>query len=213
MRTISHRLAVGHRLLQDTSGASAVMWALALPVVIGGIGLGVDITEWHTSKRNLQTITDAAVVASSYEISGSNESEANMLTVANGEFTRNGFSEDDGVELTLNYPPSSGSYSGNNYAVEIIATQPQERYFSKLFMSSDPVSTSRAVALRQPAGSACVLALETLQSDALLFQGNTTINLNGCVAAANSTNEDAIGISGSSTLNAESIYTAGSYYT
>ena len=205
---------ISQKLLCHEEGSVIVLWALALSVIIGGIGLATDIGSWYSTKRNLQNTADVSVIAAAYDIVN-NAQQTTMYFSAKREFTRNGFSVDTGssddVTLTVNFPPQTGTHAGSNFAVEVIASQPQQRFFSVLALNADPVAHVRALAVRQPAGSACVLALESLAADALLFQGNTSINLNNCIAAANSTNNEAIGVNGSSVLNAQSIYTAGNY--
>lgn len=197
-------------LVSDRSGAAVVMWALVLPVIIGGVGLGVDVGSWYMSEHNLQNATDAAALAAGYDITGGSPSQTVMSATAYREMTRNGFSSDD-VTLTVHYPPTSGEYSGNTQAVEVIASRPQSRFFSKLFLDSDPAIIGRSVATRQPTGSACVLALETVAVSALLLQGSADISLQNCSAAANSTSSEAINLKGSSSLEAYSLYTAGGY--
>ncbi len=195
--------------LREESGVAAMVWAITLPVIIGGIALGTDAGKWYFTKRNQQNATDTAALAAGYDIYGT-PSQTTMYYTARGELTRNGLDVSK-ITLTANFPPTTGAYTTSNYAVEIIAQQADTRYFSKLAMGSNPTIRTRAVALRQPAGEACVLALETIQDDALLFTGSTTINLTDCVAAANSTDSSAITLSGNATVNVDSLYTAGGY--
>lgn len=211
----SSEKAVGHQacknICSDNSGAAMVMWGLLLPVIIGGIGLGTDIGSWYLSEHGLQNATDAAAIAAAYEITGGNPQQSTMQTAAQREMSRNGFGPGSNLALTVHYSPQSGAYAGDSQSVEVISTRPQSRFFSRLFVSTDPIIQSRAVASRQPHGSACVLALDGAVSAALLFQGNADINLNNCSAASNSTDTAAIKLSGSSTLNAYSLYTPGNY--
>ena len=195
------------RFLKDTRGVAAVIWAIVLGMVIGGLGLGTDVTTWYLGDRNLQNATDAAAMSVGYDIDNAS-SASEMESTANDELTRNGIS---GASVTINYPPQSGSYAGNLRAAELVVTQPRARLFTKYFLDTDPTVRARTVVFRQSNGSACVLALETLKADALLFQGNTSVNLNNCIAASNSSHNDSITVGGSSVLNAETIYTVGSY--
>jgi hypothetical protein len=199
------------RLGKDTAGTAAVLWGLTLPIVIGGLGLGADVGTWYFSEHNLQSATDAATIAAGYEITGGNPQRSAMQSAANREMTRNGFGSGSNITMTVNYPAQSGAYAGNTQAVEVIVTRPQSRFFSKLFLGADPGIRARAVASRQPQGSACVLSLASSGASALLFQGSTIVNLSNCSAAANSTDAAAINLSGSSTLSTYSLYTAGNY--
>ncbi len=50
-------------LLDDESGGTLVFSALALTVVLGMAGLGIDAAMWLTSKRQMQNVADAGVVS------------------------------------------------------------------------------------------------------------------------------------------------------
>jgi hypothetical protein len=132
-----------------------------------------------------------------------------MLATANYELARNGYVAADNVTLTVHYPPVSGAYAGSMQSVQVVATQPQTRLFSKLFIPDDPTANVSATSTRQPIGSACVLALSQTANNAAYFQGSTTVNLNGCSVASNSYANDAIALSGSSNLSTYSLYTSG----
>lgn len=198
-----------HSMIRDEGGAVAILWAFTLPVAIGFIGLGADIGLWYSSKRDLQNLVDVAAVAAAYELSGKNPQSSVMYNTAVNELQRNGITSDDDVTITVHYPPISGDYIGDTQSVEVVAVQPQQRLFSTLFLADDPDATVRAVASRQPLGSACVLALSGAADSAVYFQGSSTISLNGCSVASNSTSSSAIDISGSTTLSTYSLYTAG----
>ena len=52
----------------------------------------------------------------------------------------------NGVTVTVNNPPSQGNYTANNGAWEIVIQQTMPMWFARLFLSSAPVVSSRAVA-------------------------------------------------------------------
>ncbi len=183
-----------------------ILWALLLPVVGGFLGLSVDAGMWYLKKRDLQSVADAAAIASAYE-----DTYSNRINKAHSEVARNGYSVSNQVTTTIFNPPQSGAYTTNSEAVEVTLLQPQSLAFSRLFLQSSPNVSVRAVALRQPAGEACVLALETSVQYALQFQGNSTVSMPGCIAASNSSADISAIVSGSSILNSESLYTVGGY--
>lgn len=206
MRFLKHKFAEFHR---QCDGATALVLALALPVLVGSVGLGMDVGSWYLAKRNLQNAVDAAAVATAYNLSVANPTQSAMYSTAQSEMTRNGFGADSGITLSVYYAPQSGTYAGDTQSVEIVATQPQTRFFSKLFLGGDPTVQARAVTNRQKTGSACVLALNNAASHALYFQGSTTVDLNNCTGASNSQSTSSIDLSGSSTTNAFSLYSSG----
>lgn len=200
---------LARKLWRAEQGATAVAWAIALPMLGGAVALGVDVGNWYLARRSLQTATDIAAIDAGYHLN-STVTQAILLAAANHSLSGNGYTLPGNLTVTVHYPPTSGTYSGNTNAVEVITSQPQSRYFSRMFMSSDPSVGARAVSVRQPAGSACVLALNPTADNALKFQGNTTINLSNCTGASNSSSaSSAVLLSGSSVVSATSIYAVG----
>ena len=47
----------------DRSGSVAVMAALAMPVLIGVTGLGVEVSYWYLTQRSMQNAADSAAIA------------------------------------------------------------------------------------------------------------------------------------------------------
>lgn len=195
--------------LKNQSGAVAIIWALALPMVIAGIGLAVDVGSWYSAKRDLQNATDLAAISAGYDITGSYPSQTTMWYTASNELTRAGFSPADRT-LTVNYPPSSGAYAGNSNAVEVITIQPQKRFFSRIFLPSDPNAYVRAVGLKQSSNPACVLALAN-SGTGVDITGSSNTSMINCVIASNSTSSASINISGSAYVNVQSLYMRGGY--
>jgi hypothetical protein len=195
-----------HRCIREEDGAVLLLWALLLPIVAGCLGLGVDAGSWYLRKRDLQSVADAAAIAGAYEATV----ESRVATAAS-EVARNGFGSGSGVSVVANNPPLSGSNMTDASAVEVVLSQPQQLAFSAVFLEESPIVNVRAVALRLPAGYACVLALDTSAQYALEFQGNSTINMEDCIAASNSNANISAIVSGSAVLNAQTLYTVGGY--
>ena len=118
------------RFIGDEGGAIAVMFALMLPVLIGFVGLGIDVGMWFQERRNMQTATDAAVVSAAWE-QASGASNAAMLTIANSEAARQGYI--DGTDtMTLFSPPATGPYAGLTGYVEVSIVHPLHTFLSKI---------------------------------------------------------------------------------
>lgn len=195
----------------NADGGVAILFAILLPVMLGFLALAMDTGVWYSNQRNMQSTADLAAITAGHSIGSLNSSE--MLAYVKSESSRNGFPESNGVTITAESPPTSGTYAGNANALEVQLSQPQNRFFSKLAMSSNPTTTVRAVALKSAASNACVLALDTSAAGAVTFQGNPSVSLSGCIIAANSSSESAISIGGSASLSAQSLYTVGNYST
>ena len=80
--------------------------ALALPVIMGTAGLGVDFSYWMMQKRNLQTAVDAAALAAAWE--GTQGNIEMMEDAALKEAVNNGATEANLSEFSVVYDNDTG---------------------------------------------------------------------------------------------------------
>lgn len=194
------------RFRTDGSGNVAIIFALTLPVLLGGAGLGVETSYWYYRSLELQASADASAYAGELEkLNGSSktEIEAAALTTA----VSNGFEPSTG-SITVNTPPSSGSYQAA-HAVEVILRQDLPRYFTAVFSEAPIVLSARAVAKSAVVSRACMLALDKSASKAALFSGSADLTLTGCSVMSNSTAADALKVQGSAKLKVGCLISAG----
>ena len=93
-----HRIA---DVLTDRRGVVGILFALAMPVLIGFTALGTEAGLWYLGKRNLQTAADVAAVSAAFEIlSGSGDE----VSSAGQEAERHGFDAAGGT-IQVNNPP------------------------------------------------------------------------------------------------------------
>ena len=208
---IARRLAPGAarlmgRFCRDTTGVVAVMVVLLVPVLIGMMGLTVDVSLWYMSKRSLQNAADAAAVSGSMEIVNGNPTAA--PTAAKTDAIRNGFDESDGSLITINIPPTSGPNAGNAESIEVIITRPLPLLFSTLILDQPFFAKVRAVAnaVAVQDEAACFVSLNETSRAAIDF-GQTQTQLTGCGIKVNSNfgggvggNQGALEVRGSSTV-------------
>src|SRR3569623_1340245 len=55
-----------NRLIGEKSGNASMLAALGIPMLIGGGGLAVDVTQWYMWKRELQYAVDQAAIAGAW---------------------------------------------------------------------------------------------------------------------------------------------------
>jgi hypothetical protein len=167
---------------------------------------GTDIGLWYLSLRNARSAADAAAMAgaAAAAVHASNTvGAASARSIA----TANGFTDGvAGASVTVNIPPTSGAYTGVAGAVEVIITQVQGRFLSRMVASSDPTVGTRAVAALVTAGDSCVLALG---GSGLQIGGNATVASSNCVLASNRPGADSIQIFGSANVTAEGLSALG----
>jgi len=199
-------------LASNRRGAIVVFFALIMPILIGFMGMAVEVGYWYSKHRDLQAAADAAALAASYEIAESRPT--NALVVATREATNNGWNSTDGT-ITVRGDqynstfPAGGSFTADSDAVEVELTLNVPRMFSAYFISTDITLDARAVG-KSASGSttACVLALGSAnQSKALNATGSTSVTMTGCSAATNSTNSNAA--SAVAGFSLDCIYSAG----
>jgi len=69
---------------RDERGVVAVLTALALTVLVGAVGLAVDVGMWYRENRALQNASDAAVIAAALNASSSYQNEAKAVAAQYG---------------------------------------------------------------------------------------------------------------------------------
>lgn len=190
------------RFAADSSGAYAVVTALLAPVLVGTAALGSETGWWMYLHKSMLSAADSAAVSAA--TAGTNISiEANAVTAAYGYV--NGV---NGVSVAVNQPPTSGNYSSNSQAVEVIVRRPQPRLLTALF-GSDPVNiAARAVALGS-GGLGCVLALDRTAGPAVTVKGSTNLNLIGCNLYDDSNAANALNVSGTAVVSAAQVGVVG----
>ena len=187
-------------------GFTTATFGVASVAILGMAAIGTDIGLWYLSFRNARSAADAAAMAGAAS-AAVHESDTVGLQAAHSIATANGFTDGvAGATVTVNIPPVSGAYAGVAGAVEVIVTQVQGRFLSRLVASGDPVVGVRAVAALVNAGQACVLALG---GSGLQIGGNAIVASSACILASNRPGADSIRIFGSASVSAEGLSALG----
>ena len=76
--------AFASRLRHDRRGNILTIFAISLPLMIGGLGIGVEGANWYQTKRALQNAADEAVVAAATNNSSNYLDEARAVTAKYG---------------------------------------------------------------------------------------------------------------------------------
>jgi Flp pilus assembly protein TadG len=185
----SRALAFLRRLMTDRDGTVAVLLALSLVALVGMLALGIEGNLWFSARRSLQTAADAAALSGAYEIYHGQTDYVSAATIDAG---KNGYNAANNTTITVNNPPATGAYTGDNHAVEVILSQPQKLLLAQVISggASTLTVTARAVATQATAtgsGTYCVLGLDTTAPDTVLLSQNATAPNANCGIASNST--------------------------
>ena len=178
------------------------------------MGFGGEVAIWYHDSLQLQQAADKSVYAAAIDLRAGANSNT-ILTTARDTASVNGFvpgtSGATGMtdSLAVFNPPTSGAYTGNAKAIQVVFQKYVPLSFSSLFMSSPVQENASAVALIATADSACVLALSTTASGAISVGGSANLSLSGCNVNSNSTAADAVLTYGSGTLSVDCIVSVG----
>lgn len=158
------------RLLRDERGMAMMMTVLAMSVLLGFMGLAVDVGTLFHVKRELQTAADAAAVAGTLEYLYT-DSVSKATTYADNASAANGFTNgSNGVAVTVHDPPADGPSKGNASFFEAIVSEPAPTYFMAMFGFKSVTVAARAVAGVPTNNLACMWIMGT---------GNVTLDLQG----------------------------------
>lgn len=185
-------LALASRLRSDKRGNILTIFAIALPLMVGGLGLGVEGANWYQTKRAIQNAADEAVIAAATNNTSTYLKEARAVTAKYG--FANGTNN---VTVTASNTATCPDGSTTCYSVTITKKLPL--LFSPVFGfagnttisgSAAELITATAVASFQTTPrNYCVLALanSSPSSDAVAFlsNGGPKADLSGCSIMSN----------------------------
>lgn len=181
--------AVLRKFVRRRDGNAAMLLALALPALIGGGGLAVDVAQWYLWKRDLQFAVDQAATAGAWARADAASMNA-FQARARQEYDANlGVTKDFAVTPTIQLVDYDG---GNDNAVEVTATATRNLPFTGIFLD-DPATvrvTARAVLEEGGDWSGCIIALDPSSQGAFTLGGNASGNV-ACGVVALSDDENA----------------------
>lgn len=193
----------------DRKGGVIIYVALALPVLVGGMGLGAETGYRYHNQRLLQHAADVSAHTGAVRLY-KGDAKAQIDTAATFVAVSSEF--DNGVgSIAVNIPPTTGAFTADPSAVEVILTETRPRLFSAIFSNEPVVIAARAVAAANgSAEPACILALSPTASAAVTVTGSTNINLMGCAVASNSTAANSFNMQGNgANITADCVQTSG----
>lgn len=191
--------------LRNSKGSILVLAALTAPVFIGFVALGVDVSLWYKNKRQLQLVSDAIAYGATLALN----KRQNVAAYATNDAGLNSVSVANGNTITVQNPPTSGTYNGNSKAVQVLLTSPGKVYFTGYFLPNAFSLHSQSVALLIPPIS-CITTLDTTASQSLTLKG-ATVTLYQCGSYVNSSSSDAVDLGNNSTLTTQFLNIVGNY--
>ncbi|MGH9734936.1 MAG: pilus assembly protein TadG-related protein [Candidatus Acidiferrales bacterium] len=173
------------------AGQALYLTAISLVVLVGMLGLGIDMGVLRYEKRLQQTAADAAALAGASNLPVNGAGSLGVIDGAKNASADNGFSDTDTgsgcgtsaavgtVCVLVNDPPQeSATHNGDANYVEVLVEAVHPTYFARIFGKTKATVTARAVATNVGGGphKPCLLALSA--SATLVLDG--TIQLTAC---------------------------------
>ena len=163
-------------------------------VIIGFLGLAVDIGQLRYARRNLQLAADAAALAAAMEIKacGATANCAAMQTAAQNALVENGIATSTlvtncapapaaGIVISVNNPSCSigaaDPNAGKSGFVEVVVSQPQPMAFAKLLGFNNVPVSARAEA-GASGGNTCMYALDPSGANAVTVDALAAVQAN-----------------------------------
>jgi hypothetical protein len=206
------------RIARDEAGVTAVVMGVGISILMGGAAMAVDVGLWYADQRNAQGAADSAAFSAAVDYKAG-DGTAGVTAAARAVTAQYGLTNgSNGVTVTVNTPPKSGSHTATTGAVEVIVQKTESLFFSSLFKQSASIS-ARAVSLAGAAGSNCgVLALDasastTVSATDLDLSNGATLDTSACEVAINASGADALYVTGGAKLLAKTLSIVGNYYT
>ena len=190
------------RLLNDKRGSVLVIAGMAMPLILGSVGLATDTVQWALWKRQLQRSADSAAMAGVYAISdGASHTEAVDRDLVTNQRT--------GITLASK-AVTTPTVTGFTNAVRVTLGVQKSLPFSSMFMTAAPTIMAEATAALSNEGTYCMKGLKNTTDPSIVINGNVTVNM-GCGMISNSTNStNAISVAGNShIINATPIAAVG----
>ena len=186
------------RFVRDRRGNVALVFALSLPIVIGGAGLGIETSLWYAARLKTQAAADVAAYSAAME-RRSGSSDTVVEQVAAQVASENGYTPARGTIVVV----QGSQANGGGGSVEVDLTSQVDRYFSAYFSNDPIVAKARAVATFSDASNACILALDRSAAKAANFSGSSNLQLTGCSVMTNSSASNALNVQGAALLRTD----------
>jgi Flp pilus assembly protein TadG len=180
-------------------GAMAVTVALMMTSLAGMVGLSVDLGDWYSTRRVMQSAVDAAAVGGAVALkNGDSSTQITEAATTDGGLNTTGFAA-SGTTLDITVNTTTNT-------VTATMTKTADLFLAALFLGSAPtISVTAKAGLVTTGQPPCLLITSPAGSGAITLSGSSSIQASGCGVVVNSTSNTAINLSGNTTIDSSSI--------
>jgi len=194
-------LCIG-RFLRFDRGSMTTLFAMALPAVLGVMGIAVDFATFNLKQSELQAAADNAALAGAKELGLANSKTSTIQEVARNFVLAQVDAAERKVAVDVKIDDKSDTVT--------VSLMEQWPPFFAHFLGAEitPIAVS-ATATLAGRSNICVLALNPSITNAILLQNGSQITAKSCGVFANSKASQAISLKNKSVIKAESTCAVG----
>ena len=201
-------------------GVLLLTGALMLTGLFGVLAIATDVGFFLYLKRRIQAATDASVMAGVQAFRrgacgepSSADCDNKVTTYALKGAERNGFEHGvANITVTVNHPPTSDSYVGNQLVVEVTICQTHPTFFMPILGTYEATACARASAGLLGEGGGCIYALNRTEEKSLHVHSTMATLDADCEIVINSANPGGLYVDSGSCMRGDSIHAAGETY-
>lgn len=210
------------RLAADVRGATAPLFGLMLPVLLGAAAVAVDYALAVETQSELQTGADSAAIAAAREISDQSAARAAALQFggANLSNARHGVAIAEGDVVFGSWNTNSRVFTAGGSPVNAVTVtarradengNPLATAFAAMLGDPTLAVRANAIAVTSASAPACMVILDPTNQQALLVNSHARITATGCDIAVDSSHASAFQTDGSSNVTAHRVCVAGGH--
>lgn len=120
------------RLIGEETGQALVLSVAAFVALTAVMALALDLGNAFGDKAKVQRAADSAAIAAAEVLSNDGDEDAAIAAALNWAAENGYASSSSDVDVTVNIPPASGPYAGDEDFVEVIIDHESETHFAKV---------------------------------------------------------------------------------
>ena len=183
-------------------GQAAVMLALSLPVLLGGVGVATDFSLYSMKKTTLQAAADQAAIAGARELSLARQD--NETIAATAATIVRAYVNNDSLNLKV-----KTEVMNEDNKVKVGVSEIWTPFFAHFIDSGVTPISAEATAGLFGESKLCVLALSPTGTGAVSMIDQSSLDAQGCTVYSNSSHASSVYMGGSASIEAQHMCTVG----
>jgi Flp pilus assembly protein TadG len=189
---------------ENTRGSTVVMFALALPMLLGAIGLAIDFATFSMKRSTLQSAADASALAGAKQLSLSSSTDQIIESAALALLKEEVSGKDDAATGDVKVDRKLGS-------VKVDVTEYWTPFFAHYIGADITPVTVTATGSLAGESKVCVLTLAT-GWQSFWMEHNSSIKATDCAIYSNSTDRYGVYFGSATSIESSLVCSAGGVY-